>query len=248
MSELSEVNAISVRFNGSISFDAKPLFAPIDFTANPGQWTCLLGPSGIGKSTVLRLLAGLPTAAAFTGQIDQGAQSDSGAAQVAYMAQSDSLAPWLNVRQNMTLGARLRGEVIDPDHVDQMLSRVSLSEHADKRPSELSGGMRQRAALARTLIEQCPIVLLDEPFCALDARTRAEMQDLAYELLGDATVVLATHDPAEAVRLADQMFVLFESGLHPQDLPASIPLRAHDDPDVLSAQASLMSVLRRGES
>jgi len=243
MSDTTHAAAPAVRFSGTIAFNNKPLFAPIDFTASPGQWTCLLGPSGIGKSTVLRILAGLPTAATFTGHSGNGELS----ARVAYMAQSDSLAPWLDVRQNMTLGARLRGETIDSDRIDQMLSRVGLREHANKRPSELSGGMRQRAALARTLIEQCPVVLLDEPFCALDARTRAEMQDLAFELLGDATVVLATHDPAEAVRLADQMFVLFESGLHAQSLPSSAPLRAHDEPDVLTAQANLMSVLRRGE-
>ncbi len=239
--------APSVHFRGAVAFDHRPLFSPIDFTATGGQWTCLLGTSGIGKSTVLRLLAGLETAGVFNGEIDFTDNDTVQRPRVAYMAQSDSLAPWLNVRQNIVLGARLRGEVIADEAVQQMLSRVGLQAHANKRPGELSGGMRQRAALARTLIERCPVVLLDEPFCALDTRTRAEMQDLAFELLSDATVVLATHDPAEASRLADQMFVLFGSGLHPLAVPSTQPLRAHDAPEVLSVQAELTSVLRRGE-
>lgn len=247
MSESPTTSAPSVHFRGAISFGSQALFAPIELNASAGQWTCLLGPSGIGKSTVLRLLAGLETAGEFSGEIAFAGDGRSERPRVAYMAQSDSLAPWLNVRQNMTLGARLRGETIDNEDVERLLHQVGLNAHAEKRPAELSGGMRQRAALARTLIEQCPVVLLDEPFCALDARTRAEMQDLAFELLSDATVVLATHDPAEAVRLADQMFVLFSSGLHTQSVPSSRPLRAHDSPDVLSTQAGLMSVLRRGE-
>lgn len=119
-----------------------------------------------------------------------------------------SALPWLSVRDNIALGARLRGEKVDRARVTALLEEVELSSCADARPATLSGGMRQRAALARTLYEDRPIVLMDEPFSALDTLTRTRIQTLAATLLAGRTVVLITHDPLEACRLSHRLLVL----------------------------------------
>ena len=214
----------------------KVLFDAVSLHASPGHWSCLLGTSGAGKSTLLRLLAGLPTGGRFEGEVV--------AARAAYMAQADLLAPWLDVRANVAFGARLRGERPDRARLDALLERVGLTDHAGKRPRELSGGMRQRAALARTLMEDRSVVLLDEPFSALDARTRAEMQELAFELLAGRTVVLVTHDPGDAVRVAHHAWLLHARGLEPLPLPGSMPLRDLGEPAVAVAAADLLARLR----
>ena len=130
------------------------------------------------------------------------------------------------------------------DRADQLIGEVGLGMHAEKRPHELSGGMRQRAALARTLMEDKPLLLLDEPFSALDARTRSEMQELAFEVLMDRTVMLVTHDPSEAARIAHRVYLLTETGLHQPDVTGRPPIRAFDDPEALDIQSRLFSALR----
>lgn len=235
-------SAPDISLTGSYWFGDTLLFENLELRLSAARWTCLMGPSGIGKSTILRLLAGLPAGGNFIGVLH--ADHRPMRARVAYMAQSDLLAPWLDVRDNVVLGARLRGQRPDYDHADELLVRVGLADHANKRPQELSGGMRQRAALARTLMEQCPLVLLDEPFSALDARTRADMQELAFELLGGATVLLATHDPAEAIRLAHSIKILFPDGLVEHAVPSSGPVRRIDDDQTLMAQGHLLARLR----
>jgi putative hydroxymethylpyrimidine transport system ATP-binding protein len=120
---------------------------------------------------------------------------------------------------------------------------VGLADRAHHRPDNLSGGQRQRAALARTLFENRPLVLLDEPFSALDARTRAQMQDLSAHLLADRAVLLVTHDPAEAARLGDRILLLRENGLTEWPAPPPRPTaatRPYDAPEVLALQADLM--------
>lgn len=209
----------------------------------PGRWTCLLGPSGVGKSTVLRLLAGLDTGGRFSGSIsaDDGKRVET---RVAFMAQTDLLAPWLDVTGNVTLGARLRGERADMERARALIEQVGLDEHSHKRPASLSGGMRQRVALARVLMEDRPVVLLDEPFAALDARTRAEMQELAFETLKGRTVLLVTHDPAEAVRLGHAIFILSEQGLEEIEAPDLPPIRAVDAPQTIDMQVRLFRALK----
>ena len=157
----------------------------------------------------------------------------------AYMAQSDLLLPWATALDNVTLGARLRGDKPDLDRAMALIGRVGLTDHAQKKPSALSGGERQRIALARTLMEDRPLILLDEPFSALDARTRAEMQELAAELLAGRTVLLVTHDPAEAARMGDRIYVMTSAGLEEADTPPAPPIRAIDDPETLQAQGRL---------
>ncbi|MEM7268707.1 MAG: ATP-binding cassette domain-containing protein [Pseudomonadota bacterium] len=214
------------------------LFAPLRLEIKAECWTCLLGASGVGKSTILRLIAGLENGAEFEGQIsadDDGALPE----RIAYMAQSDLLLPWATALDNIVIGSRLRGERPELDRAKEMLNRVGLSAQGDKRPSAMSGGERQRIALARTLMEDRPVILLDEPFSALDARTRAEMQELAAELLADRTVLLVTHDPAEAARMGAAIFVLTPTGLEQTEPPAAAPIRAIDDPETLAAQGRL---------
>lgn len=236
-----------VRVTGSFSYDGQRLFEGIDFALEPGAWTCLLGPSGVGKSTLLRLLAGLETHGTFDGRIDPG-DGQPLASRIAYMAQSDLLMPWLDVTGNVTLGARLRGEVPDIARARDLIAAVGLEPHSHKYPRALSGGMRQRAALARTLMEDKPFVFLDEPFSALDARTRAEMQELAFGLLAGRTVLLVTHDPAEAARLGERIAILDETGLREFPAGKSRPPRPADARTTLDLQARLLKDLRRAHA
>ena len=227
-----------LRITGSAAIDGTPIFSHLDLVLTPHSWTCLLGASGVGKSTVLRLFAGLAEGITFNGSL-------SNPARVAMMAQQDLLMPWLSVMDNVLLGARLRGERADKPRARDRLEQVGLADHADKLPAALSGGQRQRVALARTLMEDRAVVLLDEPFSALDALTRAQMQELTAELLAGRTVLLVTHDPNEAARLGQTILIMTPTGLVDIAAPTSpIPRDIHAA-DVLRAQADLFDHLRR---
>ncbi len=238
-------DAPSIRLTGSAAFGEQRLFPPVALEIDAGKWSCLLGPSGCGKTTILRLLAGLETGVTFRGRIE-AADGRPIADRVAYMAQTDLLMPWLDVVGNVTIGARLRGETPDREAARAFLDRFGLARHMGKRPSQLSGGQRQRVALARTLMEDRTVVLLDEPFSALDARRRAELQELAAETLAGRTVLLVTHDPAEAARLGDRVFLMDESGMIEAVPPALPPVRPVGHADTLAFQANLLTALREG--
>ena len=176
----------------------------IDLTIAPGEFVCLLGASGCGKSTLLNLIAGLdkPTA----GHIRTPAEGS------AVMFQESALMPWLSARRNVELALRLRG-VPRRERREKalaLLDTVNLADAAEKRPHELSGGMRQRVALARALAQDRPVLLMDEPFAALDAITR----DLLHEELERVwratgrTIVFVTHNVREAARLGDRIVLL----------------------------------------
>lgn len=234
-------HAPALHISGSAYFEDTCVFETLDLTAAAGQWTCLLGSSGVGKSTVLKLFAGLADQVRFDGDIGAGTMDLSG--QVALMAQDDLLMPWLSALDNVLLGARLRGETPDTDRAKTVLARVGLAEKAGQKPRELSGGQRQRVALARTLMEDRPIVLLDEPFSALDAKTRAQMQDLACELLAGRTVLLVTHDPAEAARLGHKIILMTQTATQEITPPKAIAPRPGSDPEVLRAQGEMLALL-----
>ncbi|HOB60632.1 MAG TPA: ABC transporter ATP-binding protein [Candidatus Competibacteraceae bacterium] len=222
------------------------LFDGLDLELTSGCFTCLLGPSGIGKSSLLRLLAGLTTRG-ISGEL-RGGDGLPLTGRVAYMAQEDLLLPWLNVLDNVTLGSRLRGERPDRERALQLLAQVDLADYALARPETLSGGMRQRVALARTLMENRPVVLMDEPFSGLDALTRLRLQALAAELLADRTVLLVTHDPLEALRLGDQVWVMNgrPATLFPlAELPGA-PLRDPGEPAVQTAYRAILHLLGAG--
>lgn len=227
---------------GHAEIGGTPIFSALDLQVAAGQWTCLLGSSGVGKSTVLKLFAGLAEHVKFKGAF--GIEDAPLEGQIALMAQSDLLLPWLSVVDNVALGARLRGERPDSAKALSVLERVGLVDKAGRKPAELSGGQRQRVALARTLMEDRPVVLLDEPFSALDAKNRARMQELSAEVLQGRTVLLVTHDPAEAARLGHVICVMTETGIDTVQPPQGDVPRMVDDENVLKVQAALLARLR----
>ena len=233
----------SLLFEGSAWVDEIQIFPRISFTMQAGSWTCMLGPSGVGKTTILRLIAGLESEIVLDGRIElkEGGRLTG---QISLMSQTDNLLPWLNATENVVLGSRLRGEKPNYDKANALIEKVGLIDHRKKKPYALSGGQRQRVALARTLMEERPIVLLDEPFSALDARVRAEMQELAAQHLQGKTILLVTHDPAEAARLGESILVLSMNGIKDVCPPEGGIIRAYDEHTVLACQGQLLRLLR----
>lgn len=183
----------------------------INMTIGGGRFVSIIGQSGCGKSTLFNIVAGLllPT----QGRIfDNGADITGQVGLVSYMLQKDLLLPWRTVARNITLGLELhgvrRGEAYD--RALSLIQKYGLGGFEDQYPSALSGGMRQRAALLRTLLSDRPVILLDEPFAALDAQTRFQMQQWLLSLWKDfnRTVLFVTHDVDEAVYLSDEIYVL----------------------------------------
>ena len=187
----------------------------IDLQVRAGEFVAIVGPSGCGKSTLLRLIAGLEQPS--TGTVAIGERSVKGVdRRCDLMFQEPRLLPWKTIRQNVQLA--VRGE--EKRHAEQWLRQVGLAGFADALPYQLSGGMAQRAALARALVGQPQVLLLDEPFAALDALTKMQMQDLLIDTVqaAGATVVMVTHDIDEAVYLADRIVIL---GQRPATIVAS---------------------------
>ncbi len=250
------LHAATLRYGGRVVFDALDLELP------GGRTTCLLGPSGVGKTSLLRLIAGLAlgtpqdlppnTPRGTRGEaVDESGRPVAG--RIAYLAQRDLLLPWLSVLGNVTLGQRLRGEMLGgatEKKARELLARVGLAGRAVDRPAKLSGGERQRVALARTLMEDRPVVLMDEPFSALDAITRFELQALAAELLAGRTALLVTHDPLEALRLGHRVQVMAgaPARLDAALEPAGAPPRDPADPALLAQQAELLKRLSRAKA
>ncbi len=183
----------------------------IDFSVRRREFVCVIGPSGCGKSTLIRILAGLDQhtegEALLDGKPITGPGQDRG-----MVFQGYSLFPWLTVKKNVMFGPRMKGESDDQAERDARLwlELVGLEKFADAYPHQLSGGMRQRVAIARALVNQPRILLMDEPFGALDAQTRARMQSHLIEIWKniDVTVLFITHDLDEAIYLADRILVL----------------------------------------
>ncbi|HIS56980.1 MAG TPA: ABC transporter ATP-binding protein [Candidatus Fimimorpha excrementavium] len=183
----------------------------ISFTVGEGEFVSIVGPSGCGKSTLLNLICGL--AKADTGEILlNGSKIDRTSTHIGYMLQKDHLFEWRSVYSNVTLGLELRHSLHEPEKekVRNMLDTYGLSGFSKSRPSQLSGGMRQRAALIRTLAVEPDILLLDEPFSALDYQTRLEVCDDVWKILKDQkkTALLVTHDLSEAISMSDKIIIL----------------------------------------
>lgn len=220
-----------------IAFDGHLVAERLSFDMPAGRTTCLLGRSGVGKTSLLRHLAGL-------------LPGTTPSAPLAYMAQQDRLLPWLSVLDNVLLGFRLRGDDAARSAAEPrargLLAEVGLSDRLDDLPRTLSGGMRQRAALARTLCEDRPVILMDEPFAHLDAVTRLDLQDLAVRLMAGRTAVLVTHDPLEALRVGHEVRILHGSPFTVGQaiVPPGLAPRDPADPALLALQAQLIRDLR----
>ena len=200
---------------------AKPVFADVSFTLDKGEFVCIIGHSGCGKTTILNVLAGLDTATSGTVIMDgrevAGPSLDRGV-----VFQSHALMPWLTVRQNIAFAVKSRW----PDwkksqvdaHVEKFVALVGLSPAIDKKPSQLSGGMKQRVGIARAFSIQPKMLLLDEPFGALDALTRGTIQDELMTIVRQTqqTVFMITHDVDEAILLADRILLMSNGNETPQ--------------------------------
>jgi len=234
--------------NITFEFSGENIFRSLNFTVEGGEWTCLIGPSGVGKSTLLRLISG-SLREFFSGTIRFDTELNPSGI-TAWMAQNDLLLPWLTVVENVCLGARLRGCLTEAIRMRavSLLANVGLADYINAHPSQLSGGMRQRVALLRTLMEERPVILMDEPFSALDALTRLRLQDLAAQLVKGATVLMVTHDPLEALRLGHRVYVMAGKPAQIGDalIPPGVPPRKPGDPKILSLQAELIDRLESG--
>ncbi|MDL5160073.1 ABC transporter ATP-binding protein [Actinomycetospora termitidis] len=218
-SSAAQVSGLVREFSGRRVLDG------LDLTVDAGEFVALLGRSGSGKSTLLRVLAGLDVP-------DAGSVSVPSSVAVAF--QEPRLLPWRSVRDNVALGLRT-----DTD-VDRVLGEVGLAERADAWPLTLSGGEAQRASLARALVREPGLLLLDEPFGALDALTRIAMHDLVLDLWERHRpgILLVTHDVDEAIVLADRVLVLDEGRIVADHAPGPRPRT-----DVAALRATVLSEL-----
>ena len=214
----------------------------LDLTVERGEFLTIVGASGCGKSTLLSIIAGLTPQTSGTVEVQ--------ATRSALMFQDATLMPWLTVGGNVDLALRLRGipRSERPDRIRELLALVHLDGRQEQRPHELSGGMRQRVALARVLAQEADLVLMDEPFGALDAMTRDAMHDELERLWSEhgLTVLFVTHNVREAVRLGDRVIVL-ASGPGRVKAEMTVPLprpRRIDSSEVAARAAALTDALR----
>ncbi|AKU18290.1 ABC transporter ATP-binding protein [Luteipulveratus mongoliensis] len=222
--------------NGVLALDG------ITLDAAPGEFVCLVGASGCGKSTLLNLASGLDEPTGGTVSV---------AGDAAFMFQDHALFPWLSAVDNVAMPLRLKGVRKQERLAEarEYLSAVHLEEFADRRPHELSGGMRQRVALARTLATQAPVLLMDEPFGALDAMTRDLLHDELESIwrTRGLTVLFVTHNVREAVRLGDRVVLLSSRpGRVVAEYPVDVPRpRRIEDPDVAALAGEITVALRK---
>jgi NitT/TauT family transport system ATP-binding protein len=224
-----------------------PVLDGVELVVAPGEILTLVGPSGCGKSTLLRTLAGLLSPLA--GEVGQDGRPLTGpAADRALIFQEDALLPWRTLRANVELPLAIKGlpRAERRRQAEAWLERVGLAEHSRHLPHRVSGGQRQRAQLARALAGAPRAVLMDEPFGALDAQTRAGMQDLLVEVLRGtgATVVFVTHDVDEALFLGDRVALIGSGRLTAvREVPRPRDRTAHDDPARLALRRDVLSSL-----
>ena len=177
----------------------------ISLDIRDGEYVAIVGPSGCGKSTLLNIIGGIDSKSG--GEVEMADNI-----RIGYMLQNDCLFPWLNILDNCLLGLKIENNLNDKniDYVKELLNTYGLNEFMYKYPSSLSGGMKQRVALIRTLALKPDILLLDEPFSALDYQTRLAVSDDVYNIIKDTgkTVIMITHDIAEAISMADRVVVL----------------------------------------
>ena len=189
-----------------------PALSDITFTVNSGDFVAIVGPSGCGKSTLLNLLAGMLTPESGTLLLNGTPLTSDSRRHIGYMLQQDYLLEWRSIWKNVLLGLEIRHELTEESrtYAKQLLEKYGLEKFSQSKPSQLSGGMRQRVALVRTLVLKPELLLLDEPFSALDYQTRLSVgNDIGSIIRKEKkTAILVTHDLAEAVSLADRVIIL----------------------------------------
>jgi sulfonate transport system ATP-binding protein len=222
------------------------VLAAVDIEVNAGEIVALVGPSGCGKSTLLRLISGLDTD--YRGRVCVGDREVRGPdPAVGVVFQEPRLFPWLTLTDNVAFGLADRDRPRARDLVRETLDVVGLGGFANALPKQLSGGMAQRAALARSLVTEPQLLLLDEPFNALDAFTRMRLQDhlLAAWRRYQPTLLLVTHDLDEAVYLADRVILLSSRPSRVSDVIPVVPPRPRDrrDPTLAALRVALLEAL-----
>jgi NitT/TauT family transport system ATP-binding protein len=214
------VSGVAKTFHGE--GESCPALAGVTFDVAGHEIVCLMGPSGCGKSTILRIIGGLEKA-------DGGLIQDSGSS-VAMVFQDHALFPWISVEENIVYGLRLAAQKVPDDEIayraKELLSLTHLGSFAHSPPHELSGGMKQRVAVARALAIQPSILLMDEPFSALDTFTRRELEDEILRIRQElkTTILMVTHNPEEAVYVADRIVIFSERpAIVSEILPVNLP-------------------------
>ena len=247
-----EVKNINKSFE-SKKTDKLSVLEDIDFTIQDGELICLLGPSGCGKTTLLRLIAGLehPTSGEIiaNGEVVKKPSGDR-----AVIFQQYSLFPWLTVLENVTFGLEMTKKGTKSENIaaaERYLESVGLIDFKDSYPHELSGGMKQRVAIIRSLLNHSPILLMDEPFSALDMQNRHKLQE---QLIGlwkrfENTIVFVTHDVDEAVFLADKIVILDKNpGRIAEIVEVDIERpRKRESDEFIKLQESIVNKLDMGE-
>ena len=237
--------------NGS----ALPVLQDINLRVYKGEFVTLIGPSGCGKSTLLNIIAGLeePTVGVIR---SEGQRSTRRLGAIGYMHQKDLLLPWRTVLDNAILGLELQGEPRPQARrrALEVMESFGLKGFERSYPSLLSGGMRQRVAFLRTVLADREVILLDEPFGALDAMTRANMQEWLLQLWAswEKTVIMVTHDVEEAVLLSDRVYVLTARPgrvkmVLPVDLPRPRRYEMVTEESFVSMKAKVIAALREGD-
>lgn len=258
ISTIARENATIEVDNLSLVLGGKQILEDISLSIPKGQFLSVVGPSGCGKTTLLNLMAGL-IATPFEGHgylEVGGATPQLGDKRVAYMLARDSLLPWRTTLQNACYGMQIRGVPKKERHerARELLRRVGLADFERAYPKHLSHGMRQRCALARTFALDSEFLLMDEPFGALDAQTKLQLQELVVELWQQEqrTVVFITHDLSEAVAISDRVIVLSaRPGRIVGDVPIDLPRPRHisqlqSDPRFHELYSEIWTTLRDG--
>lgn len=209
MSTVLKVSGVSYSYH-TLSGET-PALSNITFSVPEGEFLAIVGPSGCGKSTLLSMIASLMEPESGTISI-HGAPASMSRQRIGYMLQKDHLFEWRTIYKNVILGLEIQSRMTEKnlEHVEQLLRDYGLDQFRNARPSELSGGMRQRAALIRTLALNPDLLLLDEPFSALDYQTRLQVCDDVYRIIRNEkkTIILVTHDLSEAISMADRVLIL----------------------------------------
>ena len=209
MSTVLKVSGVSYSYH-TLSGET-PALSNITFSVPEGEFLAIVGPSGCGKSTLLSMIASLMEPESGTISI-HGSPASMSRHCIGYMLQKDHLFEWRTIYKNVILGLEIQNRMTEKnlEHVEQLLRDYGLDQFRNARPSELSGGMRQRAALIRTLALNPDLLLLDEPFSALDYQTRLQVCDDVYRIIRNEkkTIILVTHDLSEAISMADRVLIL----------------------------------------